>query len=102
MSFCLTGCSNSAEKELAMLLDAKKENADLLKESKDKMEHENEIDFAVDVYPHYGSDVDVALEAGYDVRHGLIGSGVYASHGYERSHKDGVGNTLCLLVAYCR
>ena len=63
---------------------------------------ENEIDFAVDVYPHYGSDVDVALEAGYDVRHGLIGSGVYASHGYERSHKDGVGNTLCLLVAYCR
>ena len=42
------------------------------------------------------------VEAGYDVRHGLIGSGVYASHGYERSHKDGVGNTLCLLVAYCR
>ena len=63
---------------------------------------ENEIDFAVDVYPHYGSDVDVALEAGYDVRHGLIGSGVYASHGYERSHKDGVCNTLRLLVAYCK
>lgn len=36
----------AAEAELAMLLDAKKENADLLKESKDKMEHENEIDFA--------------------------------------------------------
>ena len=50
----------------------------------------------------YGSDVDVALEAGYDVRHGLIGSGVYASHGYERSHKDGVCNTLRLLVAYCK
>ena len=63
---------------------------------------ENAIDFAVDVYPHYGSDVDVALEAGYDVRHGLIGSGVYASHGYERSHKDGVCNTLRLLVAYCK
>ena len=63
---------------------------------------EHEIDFAVDVYPHYGSDVDVALEAGYDVRHGLIGSGVYASHGYERSHKDGVCNTLRLIVAYCK
>ena len=44
----------------------------------------------------------VAFEAGYDVRHGLIGSGVYASHGYERSHKDGVCNTLRLLVAYCK
>ena len=56
--------------------------------------------FAVDVYPYYGSDADVALTAGYDVRHGLIGAGVYASHGYERSHKDGVKNTFGLLRAY--
>ena len=41
--------------------------------------------YAVDVYPHYGSDAEAALRAGYDVRHGLIGAGVYASHGYERS-----------------
>lgn len=61
---------------------------------------ENGIDFAVDVYPYYGSDADVALTAGYDVRHGLIGAGVYASHGYERSHKDGVKNTFELLRAY--
>lgn len=61
---------------------------------------QNDIDFAVDVYPHYGSDADAALTAGYDVRHGLIGPGVYASHGYERSHRDGVKNTLRLLVAY--
>lgn len=60
------------------------------------------LDFAVDVYPHYGSDADVALTAGYDVKHGLIGSGVYASHGYERSHKDGVLNTFLLLTEYCR
>ena len=59
-----------------------------------------ELDFAVDVYPHYGSDADVALTAGYDVRHGLIGAGVYASHGYERSHVDGVKNTFKLLCAY--
>lgn len=61
---------------------------------------ENNIDFAVDVYPYYGSDADVALVAGYDVKHGLIGAGVYASHGYERSHKDGVKNTFALLQAY--
>ena len=56
--------------------------------------------YAVDVYPHYGSDAEAALRAGYDVRHGLIGAGVYASHGYERSHVDGVENTLKLLWAY--
>lgn len=61
---------------------------------------EHDIDFAVDVYPHYGSDVDAALKAGYDLRHGLIGPGVYASHGYERSHRKGVENTLGLLRAY--
>ena len=65
-----------------------------------KAAKENGIDFAVDVYPYYGSDADVALSAGYDVRHGLIGSGVYASHGYERSHVDGVKNTFELLKAY--
>ena len=65
-----------------------------------KAAKENNIDFAVDVYPQYGSDADVALTAGYDVRHGLIGAGVYASHGYERSHVDGVKNTFGLLKAY--
>lgn len=60
----------------------------------------NNLDFAVDVYPHYGSDAEAALRAGYDVRHGLIGAGVYASHGYERSHKDGVLNTFLLLKGY--
>jgi len=54
----------------------------------------------VDVYPHYGSDVDDTLKAGADVRHGLIGSGVFASHGYERSHIDGVYNTLLVLKGY--
>ena len=57
-------------------------------------------DYAVDVYPHYGSDVEATLRAGYDVRHGLIGSGVYASHGYERSHVEGVLNTLKVLKGY--
>ena len=56
--------------------------------------------YAVDVYPHYGSDVEATLRAGYDLRHGLIGAGVYASHGYERSHRDGVENAFKLLKAY--
>lgn len=58
------------------------------------------IDYAVDIYPSYGSDADAALSAGADVKHALIGAGVYASHGYERSHVDGVKNTLELLKAY--
>ena len=69
--------------------------SDLVRAAKEK-----KLDFAVDVYPHYGSDVDAALKAGYDIRHGLIGPGVYASHGYERSHRKGAENTLKLLLAY--
>ena len=57
-------------------------------------------EYAVDVYPHYGSDVEATLRAGYDMKHGLIGAGVYASHGYERSHRDGVENTLKVLCGY--
>ena len=57
-------------------------------------------DYAVDIYPHYGSDVEATLRGGADIRHGLIGAGVYASHGYERSHIDGVYNTLKVLCGY--
>ncbi len=59
-----------------------------------------QADYAVDVYPYYGSDVEATLRSGADIRHGLIGAGVYASHGYERSHIDGVYNTLKLIAAY--
>ena len=59
-----------------------------------------EADYAVDIYPFYGSDVEATLRAGLDIRHGLIGAGVYASHGYERSHMDGVYNTLKVLAGY--
>ncbi len=59
-------------------------------------------DYAVDVYPHYGSDVEATLSGGADLRHGLIGAGVYASHGYERSHIDGVYNTLLVLTGYLK
>ena len=57
-------------------------------------------DYAVDVYPFYGSDVEATLRSGHDIRHGLIGAGVYASHGYERSHIEGVLNSLKVLCGY--
>ena len=71
-------------------------NYDLITELHDICKEYN-IDYAIDVYPHYGSDVETTLRAGYDIRHGLIGPGVYASHNYERSHVDGVMHTFTLL-----
>ncbi len=62
---------------------------------------ENEgADYAVDVYPRYGSDVEATLRSGHDIKHGLIGAGVFASHGYERSHMEGVLNTLKVMKGY--
>ncbi len=61
---------------------------------------DNKLNFAADVYPHYSSDAQAAISAGYDLKHALIGPGVYASHGYERSHKEGIVNTLKLLELY--
>lgn len=60
----------------------------------------NGVDYAVDVFPFYGSDADAVLRAGFDVRHCVVGAGVSASHGYERSHKDGLVNTFDLVSAY--
>lgn len=61
---------------------------------------ELKLDYAVDIYPFYGSDVGAALRAGHDIKHGLIGPGVFASHGYERTHLKAVENTLKLLRGY--
>ncbi len=58
-------------------------------------------DYAVDVFtPHYGSDCDPAILAGYDIRHGAVGPGTANSHGYERTHIDGLRNTYMLLKEY--
>ena len=61
---------------------------------------ELKLNYAVDIYPYYGSDVENSLIAGYDMKHGLLGPGVSASHGYERTHREGIENTLRLLAAY--
>lgn len=61
---------------------------------------ENNIRYAVDIYPMYGSDVGAALRGGNDIRGALIGPGVHASHGMERTHYEGIENTINLLLAY--
>lgn len=62
----------------------------------------NKIPFKLDVYPHYGSDGSAALRAGKDFRVGLIGPGVAASHGVERTHIKGIEATIDLCLAYIK
>lgn len=61
---------------------------------------ENKLNYAVDIYPFYSSDVSAALRGGNNIKGALIGPGVSASHGMERTHSDAVNNTLKLLIAY--
>ena len=61
---------------------------------------ERRIDYVIDIFPHYSSDVSSALRAGNDIRGALIGQGVHASHGMERTHKLGLENTFNLIKAY--
>ncbi len=62
----------------------------------------NKIKYAVDIYPFYGSDASAALHGGHDLRAGLIGPGVQASHSMERTHKDAIEATSKLLVEYLK
>ena len=61
---------------------------------------EHGVDYAVDVYPHYSSDAAVAWKAGNDLPAALIGPGVHASHGMERTHWNGLKATLELIGLY--
>lgn len=61
---------------------------------------EQELDYAVDIFPHYGSDASAAMRGGNNIKAALIGQGIHASHGMERTHKKGLLNTLKLLKSY--
>ena len=65
---------------------------------------EHGIPAVLDVYPHYSSDVAVAWKAGLDAPAALIGPGVQASHGMERTHLEAMLGTLELTARYldCR
>ena len=64
------------------------------------LSEENGVNYAVDVYPHYSSDAAVAWKAGNDLPAALIGPGVHASHGMERTHWLGLKATLELMGLY--
>ncbi|MBJ7453154.1 MAG: osmoprotectant NAGGN system M42 family peptidase [Blastococcus sp.] len=53
-----------------------------------------------DVYKYYRSDAASALEAGLNTRAALIGFGIDASHGHERTHLDGIRSTAELIALY--
>ncbi len=73
---------------------------ELLRELQDAADR-SAVDYVTDVFtPHYGSDGDGTVLAGYDVRHGAIGPGTANSHGYERTHMEGLDNTYRLLLGY--
>lgn len=63
---------------------------------------EEGIPYATDIYPFYGSDASAALGAGYDIRTALIGPGVFASHGYERTHMESMKATFDLMMKYAQ
>lgn len=61
---------------------------------------ENNLKYAVDIYPRYGSDVGAALKGGNNIKGALIGPGVAASHGMERTHYSALESTIKLLMLY--
>lgn len=61
---------------------------------------ENNIDYTIDIFPFYGSDIGAASSAGVDFKGALVGTGVSASHGMERTHIKGIENTLKLIYKY--
>ena len=59
------------------------------------------VDYVVDVFtPHYGSDCNPVILAGRDIRHAAVGPGTANSHGYERTHVEGLKQTFNLLTAF--
>ena len=58
------------------------------------------LSYKIDIYPYYGSDGSAALRAGNDIKVGLIGPGVDASHSFERTHIEAIKNTVQLGILY--
>ena len=59
-----------------------------------------DIPYSLDIYPYYRSDGEAYWVAGGDVKVGLVGPGVDASHAYERTHEESVIHTARLLAEY--
>ena len=61
-----------------------------------------EIPHQRDIFRHYRCDAAPAIAAGHDVRAALVCFGVDSSHGYERTHVDGLIAVGRLLLRYLR
>lgn len=60
----------------------------------------HDLEIHRDVFRYYRSDVAAALEAGAETRAALIGFGVDATHGNERTHLDAVTAVAELVALY--
>jgi len=60
----------------------------------------HEIEFSRDVFLYYRSDAAAALEAGNDIRTGLVCFALDASHGWERTHARSLSALANLLANY--
>lgn len=61
---------------------------------------QNHLNYVVDIFPFYGSDIGAAWRSGVDCKGALIGPGVHASHGMERTHLEALNHTMELLYSY--
>jgi len=61
---------------------------------------EQKLDYALDVYPRYGSDASAALRGGHNIKTALIGPGIHASHTMERTHENALLGSLNLLIGF--
>lgn len=57
-------------------------------------------DYAVEAFFRYSTDAAAAVLAGNNVAAAAFGMAVYCSHGRERTHVEGLRNTMNLLLAY--
>jgi putative aminopeptidase FrvX len=71
-----------------------------LRKKLETLAKENNIAYTIDVFPYYSSDGTALLRAGRDVRVALIGPGVSASHGVERTHQEGIEATRQLIMSF--
>jgi len=94
------GCTGKEDAVSICIKDSSGPYDFIVTEKLRKLASGNKIDFVTDIYPYYGSDGSAALAAGYDVRVGLIGPGVSASHGVERTHEKALDETYKLTKLY--
>ena len=57
-------------------------------------------DCTIELAKRYSTDAQAAVKGGNDLRGAAFGMPVFGSHGMERTHTDGLKNTVNLLLAY--